>query len=81
MKTTYIFYLDAKVTIERNLVSFVDFTNTDEIRNKVDEVFADKKRYELKSDGTRYRVFLRRQELGHLFAGIEEVYYATHKQG
>lgn len=77
--TINFYYLCATVTIKKNQISFVDFPNTDEIRKKVQEVFSDRKNYELRSDEHRYRVHLCRQELGHLFTGIEEVYRATHK--
>ena len=79
MDTAYIDYLGAKVTIEKDLKSFADFNNTEEVHKAVDIVFADRTERELISDGMRYRVYMRKQELGSLFMGIEEVYKMTHK--
>ncbi|MBQ8138573.1 MAG: hypothetical protein IJ195_03855 [Lachnospiraceae bacterium] len=70
--TNYINYKGAKVTIEKNYNSFVDFPNEDRYVSLIKEVFSDKTSFEL-SDRERYRVYMKRDELGKLFTGIEKI--------
>ncbi|MCR5726139.1 MAG: hypothetical protein K6G24_01630 [Lachnospiraceae bacterium] len=80
METAYVNYLGVRVTIEKDTHAFADFNNNGEIREAVDDVFSDLTQRELVSDGTRYRVYMHKQELGKLFTGIEKVYEMTNKQ-
>ena len=75
--TTYVVdYLKTKVTIYTDDRSFVDFPNSPEVREKIEDHYQNttpRTQVELRSDPDRYRVYYPKNSLGALFTDIEAI--------